>query len=243
MEGGKQYEQLVGSRRQVFNGTAKKTGYGKAALTKKHLKMNKHGRIVSAKKSKASRKNKNLGKFLQKRGSKTFGPVLAKGGMKGGNDEYISTEEWKLDEFKAALKDAQAKEKLHKDALQLYSAAKEKHGEEHEETLKAKDAKTETNNVSMAATKKVQQYHVYKKKNADGIDCQPPLGHEKNSILIHLKEVDAPDKCESWKPVTPGHYELPMMSLTLTTTHYLAKKAPAEEPTEGGKKKAKNSKK
>ena len=83
MEGGKQYQQLVGSRRQVFNGTAKKTGYGKAALTKKHLKMNKHGRIVSVKKSRASRKNKNLGKFLQKRGSKTFGPVLAK--KKGGD--------------------------------------------------------------------------------------------------------------------------------------------------------------
>lgn len=84
MEGGKQYQQLVGSRRQVFNGTAKKTGYGKAALTKKHLKMNKHGRIVSVKKSRASRKNKNLGKFLQKRGSKTFGPVLAK--KKGGRE-------------------------------------------------------------------------------------------------------------------------------------------------------------
>ncbi len=84
MEGGKQYQQLVGSRRQVFNGTAKKTGYGKAALTKKHLKMNKHGRIVSVKKSKASRKNKNLGNFLQKRGSKTFGPVLAK--KKGGRE-------------------------------------------------------------------------------------------------------------------------------------------------------------
>ena len=72
------YSQLVGSRRQVFNGTAKKTGYGKSGLTKKDLKMNKHGHIVSIKKSKASRKNKNLGKFLQKRGSKTFGPVLSK---------------------------------------------------------------------------------------------------------------------------------------------------------------------
>jgi hypothetical protein len=72
------YSQMIGSRRQVFNGTAKKTGYGKSGLTKKHLKMNKHGHIVSIKKSKASRKNKNLGKFLQKRGSKTFGPVLSK---------------------------------------------------------------------------------------------------------------------------------------------------------------------
>jgi hypothetical protein len=87
MEGGKQYQQNVGSRRQVFNGTAKKTGYGKSALTKKNLKMNKHGRIVSIKKSRASRKNKHLGKFLRKRGSKTFGPVFAKGDkkMKGGN--------------------------------------------------------------------------------------------------------------------------------------------------------------
>ena len=89
------YSQLIGSRRQVFNGTAKKTGYGKSGLTKKHLKMNKHGHIVSIKKSKASRKNKNLGKFLQKRGSKTFGPVLSKkakrkgkkmGGGKGHED-------------------------------------------------------------------------------------------------------------------------------------------------------------
>jgi len=93
------YSQLIGSRRQVFNGTAKKTGYGKSGLTKKHLKMNKHGHIVSIKKSKASRKNKNLGKFLQKRGSKTFGPVLSKkakrkgkkmGGGEGHGDEDVT---------------------------------------------------------------------------------------------------------------------------------------------------------
>lgn len=89
------YSQLIGSRRQVFNGTAKKTGYGKSGLTKKHLKMNKHGHIVSIKKSKASRKNKNLGKFLQKRGSKTFGPVLSKKAkrkgkkMGGGGDHEV----------------------------------------------------------------------------------------------------------------------------------------------------------
>ncbi len=105
MEGGKQYQQLVGSRRQVFNGTAKKTGYGKAALTKKHLKMNKHGRIVSVKKSRASRKNKNLGKFLQKRGSKTFGPLLAK--KKGGDaDDKITNE---ADFNRAADKDGKIK--------------------------------------------------------------------------------------------------------------------------------------
>ncbi len=92
------YSQLIGSRRQVFNGTAKKTGYGKSGLTKKHLKMNKHGHIVSIKKSKASRKNKNLGKFLQKRGSKTFGPVLSKkakrkGKKMGGGEGHADGEE------------------------------------------------------------------------------------------------------------------------------------------------------
>ena len=91
------YSQLIGSRRQVFNGTAKKTGYGKSGLTKKDLKMNKHGHIVSIKKSKASRKNKNLGKFLQKRGSKTFGPVLSKkakrkGKKMGGGDGHAEGE-------------------------------------------------------------------------------------------------------------------------------------------------------
>jgi hypothetical protein len=109
MEGGKQYQQNVGSRRQVFNGTAKKTGYGKAALTKKNLKMNKHGRIVSVKKSRASRKNKHLGTFLRKRGSKTFGPVFAKGGnkMKGGTEvvehngrKVLLNTEWNINEFK-----------------------------------------------------------------------------------------------------------------------------------------------
>ena len=89
---------MIGSRRQVFNGTAKKTGYGKSGLTKKHLKMNKHGHIVSIKKSKASRKNKNLGKFLQKRGSKTFGPVLSKkakrkGKKMGGGEGHEDGEE------------------------------------------------------------------------------------------------------------------------------------------------------
>ena len=47
---------LVGSRAQVMNGTAYKTSYGAIkpkgdALTKKHLKYNKQGRIVSVAKS------------------------------------------------------------------------------------------------------------------------------------------------------------------------------------------------
>ncbi len=88
MDGGK-FQQLVGSRRQVFNGTAKKTNYGKNGLEKKDLKMNKHGLIVSAKKSKTAKKSKHLGKFLQKKGSKTFGPrktaKKSKGGQYGGD--------------------------------------------------------------------------------------------------------------------------------------------------------------
>ncbi len=83
MDGGK-FQQLVGSRRQVFNGTAKKTNYGKNGLEKKDLKMNKHGLIVSAKKSKTAKKAKHLGKFLQKRGSKTFGPRKTAKKSKGG---------------------------------------------------------------------------------------------------------------------------------------------------------------
>lgn len=73
MDGGK-FKQLVGSRRQVFNGTAEKTNYGKNGLKKSDLKMNKNGLIVSKKRSKTAKKSKHLGKFLQKKGSKTFGP-------------------------------------------------------------------------------------------------------------------------------------------------------------------------
>jgi len=53
---GKKFDQLVGSRAQVYHGTAYKTTSSAIkpkgdALTKKNLKMNKHGRIVSALKS------------------------------------------------------------------------------------------------------------------------------------------------------------------------------------------------
>lgn len=47
---GKSYQMLVGSRVQVWNGTAKKTGYGKKGLTRGDLVKNKWGRIVSRKK-------------------------------------------------------------------------------------------------------------------------------------------------------------------------------------------------
>jgi len=54
--GGKTFERLVGSRAMVFHGTAYKTSSSAAkpkgdALTKSHLKMNKHKRIVSVAKS------------------------------------------------------------------------------------------------------------------------------------------------------------------------------------------------
>ena len=74
---GKKYDQLIGSRAQVMHGTAYKT---KGDLTKDKLKYNKHGKIVSKKKSGSNpikrlhdagyftRKGK-LGSF--KKGSKT----------------------------------------------------------------------------------------------------------------------------------------------------------------------------
>ena len=50
MVGGKKYKITVGSRREVWNGTAYKTGYGKKGLKRSDLIKNKHGRIVSRKK-------------------------------------------------------------------------------------------------------------------------------------------------------------------------------------------------
>ena len=54
---GKKFDLLVGSRAQVFHGTAYKTTSSAVkqkgdALTRAHLKQNKHGRIVSLAKSK-----------------------------------------------------------------------------------------------------------------------------------------------------------------------------------------------
>ena len=55
--GNKKYELLEGSRAQVYHGTAYKTS---GELKKKDLHMNKHGRIVSAKKHKTAKKEKRL---------------------------------------------------------------------------------------------------------------------------------------------------------------------------------------
>ena len=82
---GKSFDMLVGSRAQVMNGTAYKTTYGAVkpkgdALTKTHLKYNKHGRIVS--KTKSAKKGKLLAQ-LRRAGYTTqkgkFGAVKLNG--------------------------------------------------------------------------------------------------------------------------------------------------------------------
>ena len=56
---GKKYQQLVGSRAQVWHHTAFKTPGG---LTRKGLLKNKHGNIVSLKKHKTEKRLNRLGK-------------------------------------------------------------------------------------------------------------------------------------------------------------------------------------
>jgi len=73
---GKVHDILVGSRAQVMHGTAYKTTGG---LTKSHLMMNKHGRIVSRKKHTTAKKEKRL----EKAGYKTKKGVF--GAIKNGN--------------------------------------------------------------------------------------------------------------------------------------------------------------
>jgi hypothetical protein len=61
------HPRAVGSRVQVMNGNAHHTPGG---LTKAHLKYNKYGRIVSAKKSALAKKKGTLKKWEQKTGVK-----------------------------------------------------------------------------------------------------------------------------------------------------------------------------
>lgn len=82
---GKKFEMLVGSRRQVWNSTAYKTGHGKSGLTRKNLMMNKNGNIVSKKRSATAKKKKNLGKYIdlaKKNKGKTF-KKMSKSMLKG----------------------------------------------------------------------------------------------------------------------------------------------------------------
>jgi hypothetical protein len=69
---GKQFNELVGSRVQVWNRTAYKTS---GNLTRRHLMRNKWGRIVSAAKHKTAKKEKRLEQhgYFAKKGE--FGAV------------------------------------------------------------------------------------------------------------------------------------------------------------------------
>jgi uncharacterized protein with beta-barrel porin domain len=86
---GKTYESLIGSRAQVWHGTAYKTSGG---LTHSHLMKNKSGRVVSKAKHISAKKDKRLVKagYLTKKGHFGFikkGKTMRKKGsrkMKGG---------------------------------------------------------------------------------------------------------------------------------------------------------------
>lgn len=71
MEGGS-HVKAIGSRAQVMHGTAHHTSGG---LTKKDLKMNKWGRIVSRKKSANAKKDKRLEKAGYKTRKGKFGAI------------------------------------------------------------------------------------------------------------------------------------------------------------------------
>ena len=66
----------IGSRAMVMNGTCEKTSGG---LKKNELKYNPNGKIVSKAASDRAKKNKNLGVFLVKKGSKGFAKLPKKG--------------------------------------------------------------------------------------------------------------------------------------------------------------------
>lgn len=87
----------VGSRAQVMHGTAHHT---KGGLTKKHLKYNKYGKIVSARKSASAKSKGTLKKWEKKTGHRwtikngkpvkvAHGKKHSKKGKKGGADEEV----------------------------------------------------------------------------------------------------------------------------------------------------------
>ena len=86
------HPRAVGSRVQVVNGTAHHTPGG---LTKKDLKYNKYGRIVSVKKSASAKRKGTLKKWEKKTGMKwtikNGKPVKVKSGKKrrGGGEENV----------------------------------------------------------------------------------------------------------------------------------------------------------
>jgi len=58
--------QLVGSRAQVWHGTALQTAYGRKGLKKNQLRKNKHGKIVSIRASNKAKDKKTLKKKWMK---------------------------------------------------------------------------------------------------------------------------------------------------------------------------------
>jgi hypothetical protein len=75
MQEGGSHVKAIGSRAQVMHGTAHHTSGG---LTKKDLKMNKWGRIVSRKKSAKAKKDKRLEKAGYKTKKGKFGAIKKK---------------------------------------------------------------------------------------------------------------------------------------------------------------------
>jgi len=91
---GKSYETLIGTRAQVWHGTAYKTSGG---LTHSHLMKNKAGRVVSKSKHISAKKDKRLVKagYMTKKGHFGFikkGKTMRKGSrkMKGGMMSSLS---------------------------------------------------------------------------------------------------------------------------------------------------------
>ena len=87
--------QTIGTRAQVWHGTAKKTSGG---LTRNALMMNKHGRIVSKKKHATAKREKRLVKagFMTKKGQFGFIKKDRKRRsrkMKGGDDDDSSSDD------------------------------------------------------------------------------------------------------------------------------------------------------
>ena len=82
-------KRTVGSRREVFNGTAKRTSGG---LAKKDLIKNKLGRIVSKKKHHTAKKEQRLVKYGYGSKKGSFGYVLVKNKKKTQGDKKAPTQ-------------------------------------------------------------------------------------------------------------------------------------------------------
>ena len=80
----------IGSRAQVIHGTAHHTSGG---LTKRDLKYNKWGRIVSKKRSALAKKTRRLEKAGYKATKGTFGVKKVKKTKRGGGEESESDQE------------------------------------------------------------------------------------------------------------------------------------------------------